>query len=310
VKRFKNILVVPAQLSAEDAALQRAAALALGNGARVTAAWPVEDLPAGELPAGVQDHLLAGMEGDLRVACEPLRAKGIEVETVVMQGRPFIRIIQRVLARGHDVVIKTARGRQLYHSLFFGTTALHLLRKCPCPVWIVDPNPPAATGAVMAAIDPDGEDDAERAVATTLMELATSLAIVDQVPLHVLHVWEAPYESTLRHSPRLRVSPAEVDAYVGAIEARHRQRLGRLIGPFLSVAPDMRVEMIKGNAAEVITEEARVRQISTIVMATLARDGVPGLLIGNTAEAVLGRVECSVLTIKPRGFISPVRDGG
>ncbi|NJO56450.1 MAG: universal stress protein, partial [Rhodospirillales bacterium] len=79
------------------------------------------------------DDLLAEIEGDLLNACEPLRAQGIEVETIVMQGRPFIRIIQHVLARGHDVVIKTARGRQLHHSLFFGTTALHLLRKCPVP---------------------------------------------------------------------------------------------------------------------------------------------------------------------------------
>ncbi|NJO56449.1 MAG: universal stress protein [Rhodospirillales bacterium] len=161
----------------------------------------------------------------------------------------------------------------------------------------------------MVAIDPDVEGDAERAIATTLMELAIPLAILDQVPLHVLHVWEAPHESALRHSPRLRIPPVEADAYVGAIEARHRQRLDRLIGPFLGVVPDMHVEMIKGKAAEVIPEVAQARQISTMVMATLARDGVPGLLIGNTAEAVIGRIECSVLTIKPEGFISPVRDG-
>jgi nucleotide-binding universal stress UspA family protein len=29
-------------------------------------------------------------------------------------------------------------------------------------------------------------------------------------------------------------------------------------------------------------------------------------LIGNTAEEVLGAVDCSVLTVKPQGFVSPV----
>ena len=38
----------------------------------------------------------------------------------------------------------------------------------------------------------------------------------------------------------------------------------------------------------------------------MARTGIPGLLIGNIAEKVLGQVECAVLAIKPDGFVSPV----
>ena len=34
--------------------------------------------------------------------------------------------------------------------------------------------------------------------------------------------------------------------------------------------------------------------------------GIAGLFIGNTAETVLSGVRCSVLAIKPRGFVSPV----
>jgi nucleotide-binding universal stress UspA family protein len=44
-----------------------------------------------------------------------------------------------------------------------------------------------------------------------------------------------------------------------------------------------------------------------IVMGTVARTGLGGLLIGNTAESVLQRVDCSVLAVKPEGFVSPVR---
>ena len=44
-------------------------------------------------------------------------------------------------------------------------------------------------------------------------------------------------------------------------------------------------------------------------MGTLARTGIEGYLIGNTAETVLQRVECSVLTTKPDGFVSPVCEG-
>jgi nucleotide-binding universal stress UspA family protein len=41
-------------------------------------------------------------------------------------------------------------------------------------------------------------------------------------------------------------------------------------------------------------------------MGTVCRTGVTGFLIGNTAEKVLNNVDCSVLTVKPEGFVTPV----
>jgi len=41
-------------------------------------------------------------------------------------------------------------------------------------------------------------------------------------------------------------------------------------------------------------------------MGTVARTGLPGLLIGNTAEKILNRVTASVLAVKPEGFVSPL----
>ena len=48
-------------------------------------------------------------------------------------------------------------------------------------------------------------------------------------------------------------------------------------------------------------------RITTLVMGTVARTGIPGLLIGNTAETVLDRARCSVLAVKPSDFRSPIR---
>ena len=41
-------------------------------------------------------------------------------------------------------------------------------------------------------------------------------------------------------------------------------------------------------------------------MGTLARSGIAGLLIGNTAENVLSAIDASVLTVKPADFVTPV----
>jgi nucleotide-binding universal stress UspA family protein len=38
----------------------------------------------------------------------------------------------------------------------------------------------------------------------------------------------------------------------------------------------------------------------------VARTGIPGLIIGNTAESVLSKIDCSVLAVKPPNFITPV----
>lgn len=41
-------------------------------------------------------------------------------------------------------------------------------------------------------------------------------------------------------------------------------------------------------------------------MGTFARIGIAGFFIGNTAEAILEQLQCSVLAVKPPGFVSPV----
>jgi len=46
--------------------------------------------------------------------------------------------------------------------------------------------------------------------------------------------------------------------------------------------------------------------VDLIVMGTLSRTGIPGYFIGNTSESILSQVNCSVLTMKPPGFVSPV----
>jgi nucleotide-binding universal stress UspA family protein len=306
MKRFKNILVIPATLSADDPAIARAARLARSNGARLTVAWPMDEGNGSGVTLDLQRDIIEGLQEELEQVVRPIREMHLPVETMVLVGRPFTTIITQVLRHAHDLVIKTARGRQLFRSLFFGTTALHLLRKCPCPVWIVHPQPKTLAGGILAAVDPDTTDPAVLQVNNTLMELATSLALFEKMPLHVAHAWTVPYEDMIRHSPWLKVSRTTPDTYSQEIEERHRQRLDALLARYKSLVPTLTVHFVKGLAEDVIPELAKALKVEVIVMATLARSGVPGLLIGNTAENILGQVSCSVLTVKPDDFVSPV----
>ena len=55
-----------------------------------------------------------------------------------------------------------------------------------------------------------------------------------------------------------------------------------------------------------IVNVAEAEDIDIIVMGSVTRTGIAGLLMGNTAETVLGAVRRSVFAIKPTGFQTPV----
>ena len=62
----------------------------------------------------------------------------------------------------------------------------------------------------------------------------------------------------------------------------------------------------KGSPREELPALAARLDADILVLGTLGRGGVPGLLSGNTAEAVLQRLDRAVLAVKPEGFVSPV----
>lgn len=68
----------------------------------------------------------------------------------------------------------------------------------------------------------------------------------------------------------------------------------------------LRTHLVKGHARKEIPALARQIEADLIVMGTVARTGVAGFIIGNTAEAILNQIECSVLALKPSGFVTPV----
>ena len=62
----------------------------------------------------------------------------------------------------------------------------------------------------------------------------------------------------------------------------------------------------KGAASKEIPLMVENYDIDLIVMGTVGRVGIPGLIIGNTAESILEQTKCSVLAIKPEGFKTPI----
>ena len=65
--------------------------------------------------------------------------------------------------------------------------------------------------------------------------------------------------------------------------------------------------LVTGSIAATLYGEPRAtHDIDLVVMGTVARRGLAGLLMGNTAEHMIQELRCSVFALKPAGFRSPI----
>jgi nucleotide-binding universal stress UspA family protein len=222
----------------------------------------------------------------------------------VLLGTPFIEVIKAVVSHGYDLVIKSARCSDGLSDRLLGSTDLHLLRKCPCPVWVDRPGATAQYEQVLAAVDPmtPSHDNC----AALVMDLATSLAQRESAQVNVVHAWKINGESMLRDG-RFRLSQTEFDLLLDLTETRHRECLQDLLQNYGISTDDETVHLIKGEASTAIHQVSDSLNVDLIVMGTLGRSGFPGLFIGNTAEEVLQNTQASILAVKPPSFVSPVK---
>ncbi len=309
MKRFKNILYFADGPVRGAHAFDRAVALARTNQARLTV---LDVIPEARVEWGLKERYGVRVTESIReqrldelaVLTAPHTDAGTAVSTDVIIGTPFIEVIRAVDRNGYDLLVKTARPPAGLTANIFGSADTHLLRKCPCPVWIDRPGSAHPYRTLLAAVDPmdPRQDEFNRLV----MDLATSLAAREQAALHVVHAWRLYGEATLRDG-RGRIPRSELEDLLAATEQDHREALDRLARPYGLTAAGRNVHLIKGEAAAVIAKEASDKGADLIVMGTVGRTGVPGLFIGNTAEDVLKATRTAVLAVKPPGFISPVK---
>lgn len=300
MKTYESILVLVDDRPESVIGVERALALAEVSGAKVTmvsvleplddelAAWPNE--------ADRQELLHGVARAEVEWQTQRIRPLvGTHAVRVIAEwGRPCVAVLRRAIDEEVDLVIKTARGRVDGRRVFFGSTAMHLFRKSPCPVWVVAPTRSTGKPAVVAAVDPGREGDAERqAIADKVLRHARSAADHLGGELHVVHAWNAPPLAIRR----------EADV-VETCERRAREALGQALNRS-GVAAE-RVALVRGAPDEEVPAYARSVGAELIVMGSVGHAGVRGLLMGERAEEILSRVDCGVLAVKPDGFVSPL----
>ncbi len=310
MKQFKNILLVLNGQESDKQSLRRAAGLAQRNDVSLGLIEVIQ-APIGEFyklrdklkGRDLSELLIDDRKARMRKLLKATRFPLLSMD--VMFGIPFIEIIRHVQRHGFDLLIMAAEGKGGVKEKLFGATSLHLMRQCPCPVWILKPTQVARYRKILAAVDLIEPDPVKDGLNRKIVELATSMAETEKGELHLVHVWDFVWESLLVTSGGM--NRQDVKAAVKEFKEKHRQALEKLNNEH-PVREIRRIShLLRGNAGEVIPKCAEKIRADLIVMGTVCRQGIAGFLIGNTAEQVLQRVNASVLTVKPEGFVSPVK---
>ncbi|MEM7308071.1 MAG: universal stress protein [Planctomycetota bacterium] len=298
MKRFRKLAVGLALTpSGSDLTLgtrraaEQAMWLAKATGAEllfVHSTWQPES--AGEVaPTGVLSD-----EGSR--ALEQLRSdaveRGIETELLVGEEQPWLLLVRLVLAGRAGLVLVGTRNSAGKRRL--GSVTWRLLRTCPAPVWAVRPDGAFAPHRILAATDLS-------AVGDRATELALSIAALSSGEVEVLHSWQVPFELQLSSA---RLGEEEYQARRGAIEEAALAHIRATLSERGEVRAATRILCDAPVRAILDTIDADMPDL--LVLGTVSRGGLAGLLVGNTAEKVLARAATSILAVKPDDFVCPV----
>ncbi|MEO1574070.1 MAG: universal stress protein, partial [Pseudomonadota bacterium] len=193
MKRFKNVLFV-ADPDADNApALTEALSLCRRHGAALTLTLIVPDTVIG-ITAMVQEAMLEHGAEWLDELTRGADVGQVPIRTTLHCGRPFIEVIREVLDAGHDLVIKPAEPVSGLGGQMFAATDKKLLRKCPCPVWLIKPGEQRGPREVLVALDFDSANPENAPLNQELLDLAMSMCVAEFAELHIVHAWQLEHE--------------------------------------------------------------------------------------------------------------------
>ncbi len=281
------------------AALRQAVWLARKSGGQLILANAIPDFSMsvhwGPLERDAnQRTMLDRSDTGMRHAVVDVNAVDLDIKLVTLVGEPFLEITRAVQERGCSLVLAGTRGHTKWEQFFMGSTAKRLIRNCPSSVWIVRAEHVGPPKVVLAATDFSD---------TSLKAVKEGLKIAQQAgaEFHLLHVVDS------NDVPEDMISRIPTGS---SLRQEINEEAARRMEEFLdSLAVDrtqIKVHLSWGTPWQEIQRISRHQAADLIVIGTVGRSGIKGMLMGNTAEKVLDTCDCSILTVKPDGFVSPI----
>lgn len=205
-------------------------------------------------------------------------------------------IIKAQQAEGCGLVIKQHFPDNPLKKALLTPDDWKLLRYCPAPVLMVKTDKPWTGGIILAAVDVGNADSEHRTLHTSIISHGYDIAALAKAELHVLSAHPAPMLSAADPTFQLKET----------IEARYREQCQAFQAEY--EISDERLHIVEGPADVLIPQTAHQLNVGVTVIGTVARTGLSGALIGNTAEVILDSLESDILVLKPDDIIAHLEE--
>lgn len=190
------------------------------------------------------------------------------------------------------LVIKTHLPDNILKRTIITPQDWKLLRVCPCPILIVNQDKPWANRPVLAAVDLGTSDQNHIKLHNTLIEVAETLTFVAKgTSLHLVSVYPSPIFAEIHPDSKIQGMTSEIKQfYIKARDTFEKEH------PRLDKE---NIHLLAGAADVEIPKLAQELDASVCVIGNMGRTGASGVMMGNTAEAILDDLDCDLLIIKP-----------
>jgi universal stress protein E len=234
----------------------------------------------------------------LEVIAKPLRRKGLSVTTAVEWDFPLHDAIIRGAAHFDATLIIVADHASVHHMPWLlRYTDWELLRASPVPVLLVKNPRPYRRPVILAALDPTHAFAKPAALDDEILRFSATLADALHGTVHAVNGY-VPVPANL--PPELLSNAAALGKTLAAAKKAAIDALRKVTEP-LGISKS-RLHVVGRHPSDAVLEVATETSSQIVALGSLSRSGLARLIIGNTAEALIDRLRCDILVVKPPAF--------
>lgn len=226
---------------------------------------------------------------------QELEKEGIEVESTIDEGIAWYEILKHSKWTNSDwIMLSSTRKGVASDGSVLGSTARKVVRQSKRPVWVVQESPAKPIKNIAVPVDLTD-------ISGKLVGAGLRLGELLDANVKLVHSVDYSGELVCFRYPDVQ---KRLTAYRQKVQDTAREKMMNLAGGDFN--PD-NIVLSKNNITHVLPEMVSNGETDMVVMGSVSRTGIPGFVIGNRAEKLLNRLECSLLVMKPEGWESPIK---
>jgi len=225
-------------------------------------------------------HMLAQADARLEQWLQPCKLSDVSYSSEVIWNSNWVEGLVRAVQKSNcDLVIKSSYQHSPARRFFSTTSDFYLMRHCACPILFTHQAQEWQSDRILACLDLAADDPRHARLNHDIMRNALAFADIVGMDLYIACAFQGVLGGAQLGLAAHRdgITPAQVGEYYGLAADRVILRQGDT------------VEALRGVCSEI--------DPGIVFIGSLARTGIKGKLIGNTAEKLLDIVSGDLLVV-------------